>query len=191
MNRVLLDEVAIVVPGLSIDRKRRSHDGLSVIGLDQLSGREPEVPPFIRLEDLPRGGHDPLEKGDVVLPLIGRLDRALQVTAAQAGAILDRECAAVRVREGVPVTSAWLYLWARSSDYRLQMEWRLSGVIPRVRARDIRLLKVPIVSLPEQEAAVVRVARLDAAVESAQRTSTVLTRLRDIEVDLRVYESAS
>jgi hypothetical protein len=191
MNRVLLDSVASVLPGLSIDRKRRSHDGLPVIGLDQLSGREPEALPFIRLEDLPRGGYDPLEKGDVVLPLIGRLDRVLQVTGGQAGAILDRECAAVRLREDVPVTSDWLYLWARSSDCRLQMEWRLSGVIPRVRARDIRLLQVPIVGVHEQEAAVARVARLDAAVESAHRASAVLTRLRDIEVDLRVFEGAA
>jgi hypothetical protein len=187
-RQAILGDVAEIFPGTSIDRKRRKHDGVAIFGLDQVAGRPLELPPCIDESDLPKRVTR-LRGGDVVLALVGRTGRAALVGPQYDGAVLDRECAAIRVHDpaGV-VTAEWLHLWAGSGDCRTQMEAHTTGsTIPRVPVSALRRFTLPLVSREEQQAAAARLRDLEAALVASKGAFELLEQLLAVETDLAVY----
>ena len=187
-HQAILGDVAEISPGTSIDRKRRTDAGVAVFGLDQVAGRPLELPPCIAESDLPKRTTR-LRQGDVVLALVGRTGRAALVGPEYDGAVLDRECAALRVHDSAGVvTPEWLHLWARSRDCRTQMDAHTTGAtIPRVPISAVRRFTLPLVSHQEQLAAAARLDDLEAALVASRDTVELLEQLLAIETDLAVY----
>jgi hypothetical protein len=193
MNRqAILADVAEVSPGSSIDRKRRTHDGVAIFGLDQVAGRPLELPPCIDESNLPKRTTR-LRAGDVVLALVGRTGRAALVGPDYDGAVLDRECAALRVHDPAGlVTPEWLHLWVRSGDCRTQMDTHTTGVaIPRVPISAVRRFTLPLVPREEQQAAATRLHDLEAALVATHDTFELLEQLLAVETDLAVYAATA
>ena len=187
-RQAILGDVAEIFPGRSIDRKHRTNDGVAVFGLDQVAGRPLELPPCIDESALPKRVTR-LRAGDVVLALVGRTGRAALIGPHYDGAVLDRECAAIRVHDPAgAVTAGWLHLWARSGDCRTQMDAHTTGAtIPRVPVSAVRRFTLPLVSREEQQAATSRLDNLEAALVATRDTFELLERLLAVETDLAVY----
>ena len=188
MKRVALEQVAEVIRGTPLDRKARTDDGIPVYGLDNLSERDTDLPPCIPESDLPRSAHR-LREDDVVIALIGHVGRAKRIRQEQAGAVLDRECAALRLQPGTnPITPGWLLVWLNSSDFRNQIEPRQRGAtMQRVRADELRTLQIPLVPPERQTEATSELANFEAALLVASQQVEILEELRDTTIDLRVY----
>jgi restriction endonuclease S subunit len=188
MKRVALEQVAEVIRGTPLDRKARTDEGIPVYGLDNLSERNADLPPCIPESDIPRSAHR-LREDDVVIALIGQVGRAKRMGQAHAGAVLDRECAALRLQPGDnPITPGWLMVWLNSSDFRSQIEPRQRGAtMQRVRADELRTLQVPLAPLERQTEATSELANFEAALGGAEQQILILKRLRDTTIDLRVY----
>jgi hypothetical protein len=188
MKRIALEQVAEIIRGTPLDRKVRTEEGVLVYGLDDLSERDSDLPPCIPEPELPRSARR-LREGDVVIALIGQVGRAKLIGQERAGAVLDRECAALRLQPGTnPITPGWLRVWLNSSDFRNQVEPRQRGAtMQRVRAGELGTLQVPLASLDRQAEAGSELSLFDAALLLAGQQVEILKELRDTTIDLRVY----
>ena len=188
MSRIALDQVVEIIRGTPLDRKARADTGVLVFGLDDLSERETDLPPYIPEAALPRSTHR-LRDRDLVIALVGEIGRVAFIGKEQEGAVLDRECAALRLYPGNnPVTPEWLHVWMHSRDFRIQIEPRQRGAtMQRVRADDLLTLQLPLASKDYQLEAAHELNEYDEALCLAERQVEILREMRDNTVDLRVY----
>jgi hypothetical protein len=190
-ERIRLDAVADVRLGNVFD-KPASPDTVAppprVFGLAEFQYTARAKPRFVTLmEDDP----PPIElrRGDVVIGLTGRhVGDTVLIGKRFDGAVLARDCAAIRLTPGVPLISKWLYAWTRTQDYRGQVEREVVGAtIQRLTPRALRGLSVPLFSLEDQAGLAEVAAAFDAALDAAKQTVAQLEVLRDRKLDLDLY----
>jgi hypothetical protein len=189
VQRTRIGDIADVLRGTTAANTVDEANAPRFFGLAEISERrisEPRYPD--QTADLSRAVY--LKAGDVVIALLGRLGESALIDEQLAGAVLGRECAAIRLRgQGVAVTPGWLYAWTRSHAFRQLVETRSSGTtMPRLSVRSLKELEIPIAPMDLQRSTADRLAELGAAIEAMDRTSTALRRLRDIEIDLAVMD---
>ncbi len=184
-QRISLDAIADVHAGTSIDRKQRAEAGIPVFGFDQLAGRRGDLPPCIPPDVLPARATR-LRTGDVVIATIGKAGRSAVIGTEYEDAVLDRECAVIRLRDpDGPITAEWLHLWVRSSDARAQMNAKAAGsTIPRIPVRQLRELQVPVPQREVQLRSTRQLRRLDTALAATCDTLAILEQLQRTEIDL-------
>lgn len=127
-----------------------------------------------------------LQTDDVVVALLGRIGDSVLVDEAAAGAVLGRECAALRVRSRESrVLAGWLNVALRSSQVRQQAQRMATGTtMPRLTVRRLGELRIPIPAVEEQRALVERVEKFEAALRAHERAVVVISKLRNLEIDL-------
>ena len=129
-----------------------------------------------------------LEKGDVALVLMGRIGTSTLVDDADAGAVLGRECVALRVAS-LDVLPEWLYAWTRSPDFGDQALRRVKGTtMTRLGTRDLLSFTIPVPAVERQEEIVKTLTGLRVAIRATSGTLADLERLEQLELTLGFLE---
>jgi restriction endonuclease S subunit len=163
---------------------------------------EPKGIPFFGLHEITDGGttHRSLEpsvsteravilrRGDVVVALLGAIGTAAIVSEETDGAVLGRECAALRLRSGEDrLTPEWLHLAFESWPVRERARAMATGqTMPRLTPKALGELVIPTPPLKVQAKLIDRIARFDEAIKWQEDLLTTLRELRGWEIELAV-----
>lgn len=182
-----INEVATLLRGIT---PAKTVDGLEPVpffGLTEITahGRVSRAPePMLDLSDAVR-----LQDGDIVVALMGNLGAAAVVRGAAAGAVLGRECAALRLRLATPVMPEWVALALASEPMKAHIATLASGAtMPRLPIRALGELLLPVPPVEYQRQITGRLARLDKAITAQQDLVAALGKLRDAEAALASAE---
>jgi Type I restriction modification DNA specificity domain len=178
-----LGDVAEVVNGRIPAKTVDTGDGPRFFGLAEISGHPLRViEPGI---DLKQATY--LRAGDVVVALLGDLGASAIVDADDAGAVLGRECAAVRITAPGLLLPSWLYAWTKSQHFQDQIAGNASGTtMPRVTSRALADFSLPIPPRSTQEQLEATTHCLDVALRSTKDLIRNVEDLRQAEVDLAI-----
>ena len=123
-----------------------------VFGLQQFAYSERVKPRYASpMED--NSALAELRKGDIVVGLSGEvLGETVLVGRRFDGAVLGRDCAAIRLMSDSGLIPDWFYAWTRTQDYRGQVEREVAGTaIRRLTPHALRSLSVPMFTQEEQQ----------------------------------------
>src|SRR4051794_10554600 len=101
-----LADVARVVRGRAAAHTVPESEGLKLFGIAEITARGHGTPRY--LEHGAEVDGPTVAEGDVVVALLGNIGDAALVDASNAGAVLARDCAALRVPVPNTVRPAWL-----------------------------------------------------------------------------------
>jgi restriction endonuclease S subunit len=184
---VHLDDVAEILKGQVPAKVSDEGDGPRLFGIAEISGHAPRVlEPGTSLE---RAVY--LRTGDVVVALLG--ERGLGATALidgrADGAVLARECAAMRV-SAPGLLSTWLYAWTKSEHFNEQIRRHASGgSMSRVNVRDLADFRLPLPPRSHQERFGAEIDRLDVALRKTTDLIRNLEGLREAEINLAIAKA--
>ncbi len=163
-------------------------------------GDEPKGPSFFGLHEITDGGAtsrflEPsfsveravfLRKGDVVVALLGAIGAVAIVNDATDGAVLGRECAALRLRSSEDrLTSGWLQLVFESRPVRERAQAMATGqTMPRLTPKALGELTIPIPPRDVQDKVVDRMGKFDEAIKWQEDLLINLRDLRGREIEL-------
>lgn len=186
MRRLPLQSVADITRGVRIDYDHLADTGTRFLNAKALA--DYDAPAQYLPEPEARWAYG-LELGDVVLAVSFRPGAARVVDEELRGALVGSDCVVLRALAEGPVTPGWLGLWVRSSHFQGQVDARSSGSgIPRIAARDVAQLQVPVPSLDHQGGANDGVSELDRVHHELKRLSDAVNELRRLEIDLAVID---
>jgi hypothetical protein len=196
-DRVDIEDVAQVLVGHIADTVDdpipESLHSPQVFGLPEFTFSERVNPRFALLMD--DDSATILQQGDVVIALAGQypgnsiIVGGLYVGGRYDGAVLGRDCAAIRVTDVDAMISDWLYAWTRTRDFREQVMREVVGsTIQRLTPRGLRGLSVPLLPLQEQRRIAAVAGAFDAALGAARLTVSDLEELRDCQLELELYQ---
>lgn len=188
-----LGEIAMILRGTVPAKPTDSDDGVPFFGITEITAggigdlRRVELDDDVTLKGKTaaeaRGGPVVLERGDVVVALMSNIGQAALVSPRHAGAVLGRECALVRPTDDL--TSAWIYAWTQSAQFRDQATQHTSGsTMPRLSYRALGDLLIPVPSLDRQRDAEELLADFDGALSKVVQVQSYLTELRTLEIEL-------
>lgn len=174
-------EVADVLLGTVPANTVEAHGGSAFFGLAEITadGRGP-------LRFVNDVGTRPvrLAVGDVVIARLGSVGASTIVRERHVGAVLGRECLAIRSTTD-QVAGSWLHIWALSTDFKNQAERHTSGVtMPRLDPRALRDFELPLPAREHQVRVGAMLERFDVAIDLTGTVLRELTELREVEVDL-------
>jgi restriction endonuclease S subunit len=113
---------------------------------------------------------------------------SLLITARHEGAVLGRECAALRPRSP-EITGSWVYVWTQSEDFAQQVARYITGTtMPRLSRRAIPDFTLPLPDLKKQREVEALLAEFDAALAKTGQVVAELTELRRIELQLLITD---
>lgn len=170
------------VPANTVDEP----GGRRFFGIAEISARGRSTPRYVE------PGTDvehPVVLGeeDVVVSLLGNIGDATLIDRANAGAVLGRECVALRVTSPDILRPAWLCAWTTSEEFRSQVAQNISGTtMPRLSTRLLENFTVTAPPLPDQLAIEELVQHFDAAIGATATTLRHLDALRTAELQLAI-----
>lgn len=186
MKRLPLQSVAEITRGVRIDYDLLLDTGTRFLNAKALA--DDDAPAQYLPEPEARWVYD-LEPGDVVLAVSFRPGAARVVGEELRGAVVGSDCVVLRALDEGPVTPGWLGVWVRSSYFQGQVEARTSGSgIPRIAARDVAQLQVPVPSLEHQDQTNDAVSELDRVHRELSQLVDEVNELRALEIDIAVAD---
>jgi hypothetical protein len=169
----------IVLQGRASAKTIDGGEGSRIYGIAEISGH----PPRSIEQGTDRGSPVHVQCGDVVMALAGDPGRSAVIDDRAAGAVLARECAALRVTATDRLLPQWLHAWAESQDFQRQVAQHASGgTAPRINIGILAEFTVPLPSLSSQHELAAKIYHF----ETVLRATTEL--LRNLQ-DLRAAES--
>ncbi len=188
MTAVRLGDLATVFKGRVAAKTVADGDGPRFFGIAEISAHGATAPRYVDpVADLDEAVF--LQPGDIVVALLGDIGNAVMVNERAAGAVLGRECAALRVTAAGHVLPSWLYAWTASQEFKSQVMLHTSGTtMPRVSTRAIEDFTLPLPSLDRQRELEQLVDRFDAALTATATALQHMEELRTLEMDLAVAE---
>ena len=161
---------------------------------------EPHGPRFFGLAEITARGnaawrfveYDPdivdnvvrLQEGDIAMALMGNIGDAALIDPSAAGALLGRECVALRVRARNAVLPAWLSAWLTSEEFQSQISTHITGTMPRLSLNALPNFTVTVPPIKRQRDIEGLVDRFDAAIATTASTLQQLQDLRAAELQL-------
>jgi restriction endonuclease S subunit len=183
--RPTLGDLVHILSGTVPAKPTDDLDGEPFVGIAEITAGGAASPRYVVADDVPSGAAR-LKVGDVALALMSSIGSSLLIGARHEGAVLGRECAALRPQ--VPeITGSWLYVWTQSEDFAQQVERHVTGTtMPRLRRRALSDFTLPLPDLERQMEAQALIADFDEALAKAGRVVADLTELRRIELQLLI-----
>lgn len=183
-HQVVLRDVARVLNGLTPANTSTEREGPLFFGQVEVSAGGSGEPRYVRAGvDLSRGV--PLREGDVVVSLLGQVGRSSVVPRVYEGAVLGRECAAIRLQDTAHLLNGWLLAWTRTHGFLRQVERHASGsTMPRLRRGDLESFSLPVADITAQRRVEQLTTAFDDAVRTASQHLASVQKLRDVEIDL-------
>jgi hypothetical protein len=159
-------------------------DGPRFFGIAEISargrGEQRYVDPDIDLRD-------PiiLREGDVVVALLSSIGDATVIDARNDGAVLGRECVALRITAINELLPTWLCAWMDSEEFHFQVAQHTSGsTMPRLRIQALEDFTITIPPLAQQRRIDELVRHFDSAISETATTLQQLQRLRAVELQI-------
>ena len=189
-----LELAAEVLKGTTPAPQVNSIKGLYFIGQSEV--RSGGNAPLRRVQVLPEDdGPEPtyLQLGDLVISSLDPKRRVLMVNEVVDGAILGRECLAVRLhRNRQFFTPKFLMAWMKTDDFLRQADALTTGTtMPRLTQRALGAVQVPLLT-PKNEERVTSIAhKFDVATGALRLTLAQVEELEGIELELAFLEDSN
>ena len=188
-----LGEIAMILRGTVPAKPTDSDTGVPFFGIAEITAGGFGELRRVDLEEEPtakgktladsRGGPVAVQRGDVVVALMSNIGQAALVAPRHEGAVLGRECALIRPTDDV--SSAWVYVWTQSAQFRDQAIRHTSGTtMPRLSYRALPDLMVPVAPVDRQLHAEEVLADFDDALSKVGEVRAYLAELRTLELEL-------
>lgn len=180
-----LGELADLLLGRTPAPQADDPSGPIFVGLAELSGRGRPT------RRAPATGDKAivLQPNDVVIARLSNIGASALVTPDRlAGAVLGRECVALRPKQP-GVTGEWLYLWTLSEHFLEQVRRSTSGgVMPRLDGKALSNFVVPVPSLVTQAALQTADERFETALAELRQLVSEVAELRQLELNIAVAD---
>lgn len=158
--------------------------GPRFFGLAEITARGHAEPRYVP-QDADLEGAIELQKGDLVVALMGNIGDAALIDTSSAGSILGRECAAIRVKVTALVRPAWLCAWMISEECKSQVATETTGTtMPRLSPSAVEKFTVTVPVMQKQHDVEDLVQKFDAAIATTATTLQHLQELRAAELQL-------
>ena len=192
-QRIPLNKFAKVLKGTTPAPQVSSIEGLLFVGQSEVSSggnallRRMQVLPD---EDSPEPTY--LQLGDLVISSLDSKRRVLMVSELADGAVLGRECLAVRLESNwQPVMPTFLMAWMKSDDFRRQADALATGTtMPRLAQRSLEAVQVPLLMPKHQEQVAAIAYKFDTATAALRSTLAQVEELEGIELELAFLEDS-
>lgn len=161
-------------------------DGPRFFGIAEISARGRATPRYVAI------GSDAddaavLAQGDVVVALLGNIGDATVVDDTAAGAVLGRECVALRITAPDVLLPEWLCAWMSSEECSSQVAQHTTGTtMPRLSPRALETFTLTLPPVDQQREVAELVHRFDAALAVTTITLQHLESLRASELQLAI-----
>jgi hypothetical protein len=187
-SELRIDEFAEVLRGVTPSKTTLGPDGPPFFGLHEitqggLAGR------FVESEvDLDEAIF--LQPGDVVIALLGNIGDAAVVNEEAQGAVLGRDCGAIRLRSGEDrVPPQWLRIVLQSEPLRERIQSMTTGTtMSRLNIKFLASFSVPVPTADQIRKFADRVEKIEVAIQEQRNLVTKLTALRHAEIELLVSD---
>lgn len=181
--RRVLGELIEVVRGAVPAKPTDDLDGEPFVGITEISAGGSAPPRYVTADDVPPAAPR-LSNGDVAIALMSSIGSSLLITRSHEGAVLGRECAALRPRTP-EITGSWIYVWTQSADFVQQVERHITGTtMPRLNLRALGDFTLPVPDLDNQMEVQAMLIEFDNALTKAGQVVAGLAELRRIELQL-------
>ncbi len=192
-QRIPLNKFAMVLKGTTPAPSVSSNEGVPFIGQSEVSGGGHA--PLRRLQVLPdEDGPEPtyLQREDLVLSSLDSKRRVLMVSELIDGAVLGRECLAIRLDSSWrPVEPTFLLAWMKTEDFKCQADALATGTtMPRLTQRALEAVQVPLLTPKHQERVTTMAKKFDAATAALRLTLAQIEELEGIELELAFLEDS-
>jgi hypothetical protein len=161
-------------------------DGPRFFGIAEISARGRGEPRYVD-PDVEVRNPVTLDEGDVVVALLSNTGDATMIGADAAGAILGRECVALRITAPNVVLPAWLCAWMDSEECRFQVSLHTTGTaMSRLPVKALENFTVTVPPMAQQVEVDELLRRFDAAIRETAMTLQHLEHLRATELELAI-----
>ena len=193
IQRIPLNKFARVLKGTTPAPQVSSAEGLPFVGQSEVSsgGTSPlRRVPVLLDEDSPEAIY--LQLGDLVISSLDAKRRVLLVREEASGAVLGRECLAIRLESNwQPVVPAFLMAWMKTDDFFRQADALTTGTtMPRLTQRSLEAVQVPLLTPKRQERVTGIARKFDAATSALRLNLAQIEELEGIELELAFLEDA-
>ena len=183
MARRPLIEVATVLRGTVPAHASAESEGPAFFGIAEITAKGRGPVRRVSADGVDRST-SALDRGDIAIALLGDVGESALVRESHEGALLGRECAALRPRLE-RVTSGWLYVWTQSRDFKDQVEAGTSGsTMPRLSVRLLSEFTLPLPSSIAQQRVEQELVQFEEAISITEAMLTYLRELWQVEVEL-------
>ncbi len=190
-QRIPLNKFATVLRGATPAPKEDSVEGTPFIGQSEVGhgGAQP-----LRRVDLQSVDDfaEPtyLHANDLVVASMDSKRRVLMVTESTEGAVLGRECLAVRLEASWrPISASYLYAWMKTDDFHRQADSMATGVtMPRLTQRSLGSIEVPLLEASRQDWVVRLSEKFETSTKSLRTTLAQMEELESLEIELAFLE---
>lgn len=183
---------AKVLKGTTPAPRENSTKGLYFIGQSEVRSGGHAL--LRRVQVFPDDGPEPtyLQLGDLVISSLGPKRRVLMVNELADGAILGRECLAVRLPSNRKYfTPKFLMAWMKTDDFVRQVDALTTGMtMPRLTQRSLEDVQVPWLTPKHQELVTAIADKFDTATAALRSTLAQVEELEGIELDLAFLEDS-
>lgn len=163
--------------------------GPRFFGIAEISARGRSAPRYV-VGDTEDGTAVILDEGDVVVALLGNIGDATVVDSDGAGALLGRECVALRVTSPGVIRPAWLCAWMNSTESKSQVAQNVTATtMPRLPIRALETFTVTVPPVDTQLEIEKLSRRFDAAIGATATTLQQLEALGSAELQLAMAET--
>lgn len=190
-QRIALGKFAGILRGTTPSHIDETGRGPIFVGQTEVTGGVGAPTRHVELTD--GEGTSPvfLTPGDIVMGSLDQKHRALLIDDSRRGAVLGRDCLAVRIDGGnwTPMSPQFIAVWTKTEDFQHQAVALATGtVMPRLTHKGLALVEVPILE-PARQAQIVKLARqFEDATSSVRATLQELEQLEAIEIELAFLE---
>jgi restriction endonuclease S subunit len=191
-DHVILSDIAYVTRGEIPPKADRVTQGDLVFGLAELSESRQGERRYVD-QDAGVRGKPRTQLDDLVVALAGDVGLAALVSSDYSGALLSRDCAAVRLQPGVvSLTPQWLYAWSQSAAFRSLIDRGMTGAsVPRLSMRALERFVVPVPPIETQRTFAEILRAFDAAIGETRESLDLLEQLRAMELDVAIARAES
>jgi restriction endonuclease S subunit len=186
-SRRPLGELIEVVGGVVPAKPTDGAHGEPFVGITEISAGGAAAPRYVEADDVPPEAPR-LLNGDVAVALMSSIGSTLLIRTRHEGAVLGRECAALRPRTP-EIAGSWIYVWTQSEDFVQQVERHVTGTtMPRLSRRALSDFTLPLPDIDTQMEVQALLVEFDGALAKAGQVVADLTELRRIELQLLIAD---
>lgn len=190
-SSIRLDDLVTILRGVTPAHTSGDPSGSRFVGQAEVVGGGTTSPRFVDLSRA-RDDRNPviLADGDVVLAAMDPSHRSLLVDDELVGAVLGRECLALRITSSNSlIKPGYLAAWTRTPGFQALATANMSGsTMPRLSPKALGSFLIPVESVERQQKIESLVREFAAARAALARTQNVLQRLEAAELSEALKE---
>ena len=186
-QRIPLNKFTTILRGVTPAPKEEIGEGLPFIGQMELGHGGAQPLRMVRYQSQADEVEPTyLRANDLVIAAMDSKRRVYMVPESAEGAVLGRECLAVRVESTWhPVSAHYLLAWMNTADFRRQADAMAAGIaMPRLTQKSLGSLEVPLADSARQDRIVNLSMQFGKAIGDLRTTLAQVEELESIELEI-------